>query len=1510
MAADNELDLQIVARFKDEAAAGLAALERRVAAFAAVAPRGATELARATDDLATRAQAAADRLTDAAADVKAAAATAASAASTAPPGAQGAASAAPATNDATSAIERYIAALAAQREGLRLTDAQRLEANALLRAEALAYSQGTTLREEDRAAISREVRATAELASQLREEAAAKAASTRQEAEETAARARGKAGLDALTRSIQEERQLVGLEAKEREVAIARRRAEALAIEAGITDRKQVIDLIERETRALQAERAAAAAAGATPRGNVGGAIGHALGVFGGGGGLGQVVAQAQSGAAAVEGLAAASGAAGASLSGLVAAGAGLGVVALGLGAAAREALGLRDALRQAVVLSQDAADRMSELTAQAAETAIRNAVPVAEVGAAISEAYQSGARSIEDATAITRAAADAQVLGFGSIAESVSRLDAVNDAFRLRMIGSAQVAREVFVAARDGEAPIGAFADALARAGGIAHEVGIPMRDTAAVLSVITRNQVEAGAASSGLSQLILKLSNPLDQTNQRLRGMGIETGRAAFEQKGLIGVLADLKRAVDQQPDLALELFGSPRVARAAFQAIEDGGRGALQTMRAMAESADVANRAIERGLNEPGERLARVWATIKANALGAGDVIVEAASRTIGVGAATALDIEPEEIKQAKLKLAQAIAANDNEAVRIISEGLKEQTKAALDSLRDVDSGETAEDAFADLQKRAEQARAGVIPNLRSIDLTFRELAGDSGGLAAYSEALRRAVPPTFEQRLAEIRKTLLATSDPLAILNEQLSLAGKSGVTSLEDLGKAVSETAANVPELRREFAELFSKVDAVKLRVEPQVEPEAVEAARKTIAELGTIPKEALSPIQSSRLQEATAVVTQYGEALRQAGDLGAKAAIDQASGLEREIIARAQARVAARAAIADLERQKINVDELKRAFAELDATQAEADSGAAAQKAATAQAAALSALAAEADARAKIARAAGDSEAADRAAAEALTLRENAAQLAASAAAATAEAQARGSGAVLEAVRRENEARREALELEQRLTREAVQRTISAREVEGARQVTEAQNELLQGYEAEIAKIGQAAQARRDKAREDEAAGKITASSLRELIALINQGEDLQLSQAFTEADLTIRDQLAGLRRDTARSSSEQAALDRELESIDRERVLHQLEITGATNEELDLARKLLGIKAADDDLRRKLVAAAGTDNLEDLTLRPRIQFEQGVLDAEIRKLSEPVLERLREALADPDINAEGVVRALRSAREEIDAVRASAEAAGESFSSSFVERIRDASRELGSSTANGIKLADGATSAFTNTLNDAFDALTGNAERGKRSVKDFVVAFARDLQQAINQILAFKAASSILNLFFAGGSAATNIPAGDVATNAAGFPIPPGGATGGVMGGPLLGTVSIPRSAIPAGLPHMPIHTYSMGGVASSPQLAIFGEGRQKEAFVPLPDGRRIPVDLRESSGGGARSVMVNFTFAPQMQTLDPRAGEEWLRGQARVVVDMIAERLEGLESTRLSEAIARSSR
>lgn len=54
-----------------------------------------------------------------------------------------------------------------------------------------------------------------------------------------------------------------------------------------------------------------------------------------------------------------------------------------------------------------------------------------------------------------------------------------------------------------------------------------------------------------------------------------------------------------------------------------------------------------------------------------------------------------------------------------------------------------------------------------------------------------------------------------------------------------------------------------------------------------------------------------------------------------------------------------------------------------------------------------------------------------------------------------------------------------------------------------------------------------------------------------------------------------------------------------------------------------------------------------------------------------------------------------------------------------------------------------------------------------------------------------------------------------------------------------------------------LPLNHYAGGGIARSAQLAVYGEGSNPEAIVPLPDGRAIPVNLKGGKGGSGDFII-----------------------------------------------------
>ncbi len=94
-----------------------------------------------------------------------------------------------------------------------------------------------------------------------------------------------------------------------------------------------------------------------------------------------------------------------------------------------------------------------------------------------------------------------------------------------------------------------------------------------------------------------------------------------------------------------------------------------------------------------------------------------------------------------------------------------------------------------------------------------------------------------------------------------------------------------------------------------------------------------------------------------------------------------------------------------------------------------------------------------------------------------------------------------------------------------------------------------------------------------------------------------------------------------------------------------------------------------------------------------------------------------------------------------------------------------------------------------------------------------------------------------------------------------------------------------------------MPLNAYAGGGVASSPQVALFGEGRMPEAYVPLPDGRSIPVQMRGGGGGGSvfnMNTTIHHSGAPGF---DPAEAAREMHRQFQQMIDrrMIQQQRDG---------------
>ena len=152
---------------------------------------------------------------------------------------------------------------------------------------------------------------------------------------------------------------------------------------------------------------------------------------------------------------------------------------------------------------------------------------------------------------------------------------------------------------------------------------------------------------------------------------------------------------------------------------------------------------------------------------------------------------------------------------------------------------------------------------------------------------------------------------------------------------------------------------------------------------------------------------------------------------------------------------------------------------------------------------------------------------------------------------------------------------------------------------------------------------------------------------------------------------------------------------------------------------------------------------------------------------------------------------------------------------------------DLAESFASGIKSMGELTQNLGASLANAFsglgDQLAEFITTGKANFAEFTRSVLADLAKIFTRFAVFSALKAV-------------VPGGSALGKFLGF------ANGGIM------TANGP----------MDLKRYATGGIANSPQLAVFGEGSMPEAYVPLPDGRTIPVTIKNGSAG-TTNVVVN---------------------------------------------------
>jgi TP901 family phage tail tape measure protein/lambda family phage tail tape measure protein len=286
---------------------------------------------------------------------------------------------------------------------------------------------------------------------------------------------------------------------------------------------------------------------------------------------------------------------------------------------------------------------------------------------------------------------------------------------------------------------------------------------------------------------------------------------------------------------------------------------------------------------------------------------------------------------------------------------------------------------------------------------------------------------------------------------------------------------------------------------------------------------------------------------------------------------------------------------------------------------------------------------------------------------------------------------------------------------------------------------------------------------------------------------------------------------------------------------------------------RALEAELQDLEIRQRYEKTAST-LIEDLT-------KEGITDKEASQRIQNLDKELDKALQGAE-----AIRALKRSIDELNAADV-----GQGFKNgveSFLTSIGTMSENVSQLTQNAFQgLSNGITELVTT---------------GKMNFNDFANSIIKDMIRIATQQLILRPILQGIGGLFGGGGGGGGLP---------GFGID------SIIPGLELGNTPAFKFAgggIMTSQGPMPLKRYAAGGIANSPQLALYGEGRMPEAYVPLPDGRRIPVAMQ--GGGGATNVVVNVDAGgTSVQGNAPRGDQLGKALSAAVQAELIKQRRPG---------------
>jgi TP901 family phage tail tape measure protein len=241
-----------------------------------------------------------------------------------------------------------------------------------------------------------------------------------------------------------------------------------------------------------------------------------------------------------------------------------------------------------------------------------------------VTSASFRGAEAID----VLTLAAQGSAIGLGETTVVADAVTSAINAYGKANLSAADATAILRGAVQLGKAEADSIAPVLGNVVGVAAEMDVAFHEVAAAIASMTLAGTPAEVTVTNLSAILSTIQKGSIKTRKGLKGVGtsLDEIRATLKEKGLIGLLVQLKEKFEGNEDAAAQVFGNVRALRGLFGIVGKSAEQNIEIFRQLAEvTGEDLGPAVDYVASRPGHKLNQIFAQLQTSAITLGNAIL---------------------------------------------------------------------------------------------------------------------------------------------------------------------------------------------------------------------------------------------------------------------------------------------------------------------------------------------------------------------------------------------------------------------------------------------------------------------------------------------------------------------------------------------------------------------------------------------------------------------------------------------------------------------------------------------------------------------------------------------------------------------------------------------------------------------------------------------------------------------------------------------------------------------